>query len=57
MTGDIDMYVAQDRCRKALTQLPEGSELNVFHGAGHALYCETDHYIPFREKVMEFLNK
>lgn len=57
MTGDVDMYVDQDRCKKALTQLPEGSELNVFHGAGHAHYCETDYYVTFREKVLAFLSK
>lgn len=57
MTGDIDMYVDQERCKIAHSQLPEGSELIVFHGAGHALYCETDYYVPFREKALEFLNK
>jgi pimeloyl-ACP methyl ester carboxylesterase len=57
MTGDIDRNVSQERCRIALAKLPGGSELNVFHGAGHALYCETDHYIPFREKALAFLNR
>lgn len=57
LTGNIDMYVDQERCKIACEQLPEGSELKVFRGAGHALYCETDYYVPFREAVLEFLNK
>lgn len=57
MTGDIDMYVDQERCKIALSQLPEGSELHVYHGAGHALYCETDYYVSFREKTLAFFSK
>lgn len=57
LNGDIDFYVDQDRVKTAFAQLPKGSELHVFHGAGHALYCETDHYIPFRDTLLAFLQK
>lgn len=57
MDGDIDFYIDQDRVKTAFPKLPEGSELHIFHGAGHALYCEVDHYIPFREAVLSFLKK
>lgn len=55
--GTVDFYIDQARTHEAIKQLPEGSELNVFRGAGHALYCEKDFYVPFREKLLQFLNK
>ena len=57
MTGDIDRNVKLERCLEAMKQLPEGSELNLIHGAGHAMFCEVDHYKPFHDKVLAFFNK
>ena len=53
MTGDVKL----ERCHEAMKQLPEGSELNLIHGAGHAMFCEVDHYKPFHDKVLAFFNK
>lgn len=57
ITGDRDMYVDIDRCKKAVTQLKEGSELCIMHGGSHSLMWEKDYYVPFRERIMEFFNK
>lgn len=57
IAGNNDMYVDLDRARKAMTQLPEASELHIYRGAGHAMYCEKDFYVRFREDVLAFLEK
>lgn len=57
ITGDIDMYVDQERVKIAGTQMQPGSEVNVFHGAGHCMYAEKDYYVRFRETVLNYLNK
>lgn len=57
LTGDSDFYVNQTRVKEAFSLLPEGSRLHTFHGAGHALFYEKDHYISFRETLLEFLQK
>ncbi len=57
ITGDRDMYVDIDRCKQAVTQLKEGSELCIMHGGSHSLMWEKDYYVPFRERIMQFFNK
>lgn len=57
LTGDSDFYVNQTRVKKTFSLLPGSSRLHTFHGAGHALFYEKDHYISFRETLLGFLRK
>lgn len=57
LKGTLDVYSNQERCDKLMRELPEGSELHVFRGAGHALYLEKDYHTLFQNAVVDFLNK
>lgn len=55
--GDRDPYLNYDRIRDVLTQLPEGSELEMIPGGSHVVYIEKPYYHDFRERLLRFLSK
>jgi pimeloyl-ACP methyl ester carboxylesterase len=57
IVGDKDPYVSVKLVREAALSVPGGAELRIFPGAGHALFMEIPNYIPFRETVVDFLER
>lgn len=56
IVGDRDEYVTVALVKEAAASIP-GSELMIVEGGGHALFMEKPHYVDFRNRVLEFLQK
>ncbi len=55
--GDEDPYLNYDLVYNVLSELPEGSELEVVKGASHIMLAEKPYYRDFQDRLVSFLNK
>lgn len=55
--GGNDPYMNYELVNASLGELPEGSELKIIPGGGHAIMIEKPYYHEFRESVLAFLDE
>ncbi|MBR4807614.1 MAG: alpha/beta hydrolase [Lachnospiraceae bacterium] len=53
--GDKDPYLNYELVNNSLSQLPEGSALEVIKGGSHVVYIEKPYYKDFRDRLLKFL--
>ena len=55
--GDRDPYLNFDLVNNCLSDLPEGSELEIIEGGSHIVFVEKPYYKDFQNRLLNFLNK
>lgn len=57
IAGTKDAYTNIERAKQAEREMPEGTELLILRGSGHAMFLERDTYQISRETVLKFMQK
>jgi pimeloyl-ACP methyl ester carboxylesterase len=55
--GSKDPYLNYALVNSALTELPEGSQLEVIEGGSHVILAEKPYYHDFQDRLVRFLKK
>ena len=55
--GDQDPYLNYDLINNCLSELTEGSSLEVIEGGSHMVFVEKPYYHDFRDRVLRFLDQ